>query len=242
MKACIFFILFICNVFAYSKTIYVGVFAFAPPFSTTSDNGKSYYGFHIDLMNNLCERLDLKCIYKTTTMNNQIALLDNGTIDIAFSAAPILSTNTGNYIYSLPYMNSDAQFVGLNENNNINTLEDIKDKRIGVLSNTLYHAFNLSSRSYNGDIKQYKIFPDLVSALSNNDVDVIIINKNLAYYLLLNDANKFKLVGPNIPLGEGYGLIALNKNRELVKRINSALLDMEADGSYLTIYKNYFGN
>lgn len=242
MKHVVFIVLFLCNVLAYSKPVFVGVYSFAPPFSTVSNNGKNFYGFHIDLMNNICKQRNLQCVYKATNLNNQELLLKQGTIDVAFSPIPIMPTKSGDYMFSLPYLNSDAQFVSLNENKDINNLNDVKNKRIGVLSNTLYYAFTQSNKKYNGTIKQYSSFSDLIAALSNKQVDAIIINNNAARYLLLNDGDLFKLVGPIIPLGGGYALIALKKNKDLIKKINTGLLDLEANGKYLAIYKTYFGN
>ena len=213
---------------------------YAPPFSAISNNGQAFYGFHIDLMNNICKRLQLTCTFKAITLDNQINLLNQGDIDLAFSSTPITDTDARAYIYSLPYLNSNAQFVSLSSNNTINNLNDVKAKTIGVLNSTLYHAFVNSHKEYGANIKPFGKASELILALSNKDVDTILVNKNMAIYLL-NIANYYKLVGPEIAVGEGYGLIALKNNEPLIKEIDSALLDMESSGDYLSIYQNYFG-
>ncbi|KTD47553.1 transporter substrate-binding domain-containing protein [Legionella quateirensis] len=242
MKLCICIILLCSTVIVYSAPINVGVMGFAPPFSTSTDGGKSFYGFHIDLMNELCKRSKLKCAYKATKLADQIKSLNQGTIDLVFSAIPIEKTSTVDFIYSLPYINSDAQFVTLKNNDTINSLKDIKNLTIGVLTSTLYYSFINSQFSSKDVIKQFSTMPDLISALVNKNVDVIILNNNVARFITLNDMRKFKLVGSPIPLGNGYGVLALKKNKKLINKINSALLQMESDGSYLAIYNNYFNH
>ncbi|MBL7480077.1 transporter substrate-binding domain-containing protein [Legionella bononiensis] len=242
MKLCITIVLLFSTVLGYSVPINVGVMGFAPPFSTSTDGGKSFYGFHIELMNELCKRSKLKCEYKATKLADQIKSLNQGTVDLIFSAIPIEKTNTGDYIYSLPYMNSNAQFVTLKNNDTINSLKDINNLTIGALTNTLYYTFINSKFNTKDVIKKFSTMGDMVSALVNKDVDVIIVNNNLARYLLLNDMNTFKLVGPPITLGNGYGILALKKNKKLINKMNSALLQMESDGSYLVIYNNYFSH
>ncbi|KTD30917.1 glutamine ABC transporter [Legionella moravica] len=240
MKLCV-AILFLCgSLFVHSAPIYIGVIPFAPPFSTSTDGGKSFYGFHIDLMNALCKRIKLKCMYKATKLSDQIQLLNQGTVDLIFSATPIETTSTGNYIYSLPYLNSDAQFVTLSTNDTLNEVKDIKNLTIGVLTNTLYYPFINTQFSTKDAIKQFSAMSEMITALVNHDVDVIIMNNNLARYLIINHMNTFKLVGAHIAIGNGYGLLALKKNKTLINKINSALLQMVSDGSYLAIYNTYF--
>ncbi|RYW67113.1 ABC transporter substrate-binding protein, partial [Legionella pneumophila] len=53
--------------------------------------------------------------------------------------------------------------------------------------------------------------------------------------------DQLKLIGDKIPIGSGYGIIALKNQSALIDKINHILLEMEKDGSYLRIYNEYFG-
>ena len=86
-----------------------------------------------------------------------------------------------------------------------------------------------------------KLLLDLVDALVNNEVDVIYTNSFVSKYIINNELHTIKPVGEKIAMGQGFGIIALNKHAKLIKKINAALLMMEEDGSYLTIYNHYFG-
>ncbi|BCA93834.1 hypothetical protein TUM19329_01950 [Legionella antarctica] len=65
---------------------------------------------------------------------------------------------------------------------------------------------------------------------------------SLATLSVNNAIQQFKLVGQKILMGEGYGIMALKSNALLIQQINKSLLDMEADGTYLKIYNQYFSN
>jgi ABC-type amino acid transport substrate-binding protein len=73
-------------------------------------------------------------------------------------------------------------------------------------------------------------------------IDLILINHYAAKYMVGISGTKVKLVGDKIPIGSGYGIVTLKRNIELINKINTVLLDMEKDGSYLKIYNEYFGS
>ncbi|HAT9019967.1 TPA: transporter substrate-binding domain-containing protein, partial [Legionella pneumophila subsp. pneumophila] len=46
--------------------------------------------------------------------------------------------------------------------------------------------------------------------------------------------------GKKISIGEGYSIMANPDQFVLIKKINKILLEMEADGTYLRLYSEYF--
>jgi ABC-type amino acid transport substrate-binding protein len=240
MKALVFIILFISNVLAYSDIIKVGVLEFAPPYSSLAGDGKHFFGFTIDLMDNICQRLQAECSYVSTTLDQHGNSLQQGVIDVSFVPVPISTAPSGAFIYSLPYLVSNGQFLALKESP-MNSLADIKKHKIGVMSDTLYNVISKSPYATDNEIKKYEAITDLISALANHEVDVIYVNDSVAKYMVNNALHQFKTVGKKIPMGEGYGIMALKNNALLIQKINKALLDMEADGTYLKIYNRYFG-
>ncbi|HHT0593521.1 TPA: transporter substrate-binding domain-containing protein [Legionella anisa] len=231
-------VLLLGNSLAYSDSIVVGVSRSAPPFSAV-DGNNHYFGFCVELMNEICNRLHATCEYKAITMKNQMDELNSGNIDLTFPPGPIPSTASQNYIYSLPFMTSDGQF--LTNSSNIKTIADIKNKRIGVVKAT--HLEDVLLRYTSEDnIKEYPKISLMIMALLNDDVDAILMNINMYKYLTINKVMDFQTVGQPIVLGNGYGIVALPKNADLINRINKILLQMENDGTYTTIYNKYFGS
>lgn len=238
MKILVFIFLFFTNFFAYSGPINVGVLQFAPPFSSMAGDNH-YYGFAIDIMDAICKRINEECSYKATSIQKQLELLDQGVTDISFTPTPISDDQLVNYVISLPYLVSNARFLTLKQGN-IHTLANLKNHNIGVIKNTLYTALTHSPYVTPSKIKPFTKLTDLLAALASKDVDAIFINDILAKYLINNSGFDINTVGDKITIGKGYGIIALQKNADLIKKINNALLEMENDGSYLKIYNKYF--
>ncbi len=240
MKRCIYLIMmFLCSTLVYGKQLTIGILV-TPPYASYSGTNKSFFGFTIDLIDNICQQMNTQCIYKPIPLNGDLNEVLNGTVDLAFTQIPITKDSTGKFIFSLPYLISDAQFAALSDST-INTVAEIKDKRIGVLSATLQQVLD-ESKYDDGKIKLYDNFADLLIGLSNHEVDVIFINNHVAQYIINNESINIKLIGTKIPIGEGYGILGLKSNKNLINKVNAALLKMENDGTYLKIYEVYFGN
>ncbi|CEG55594.1 transporter substrate-binding domain-containing protein [Legionella fallonii] len=239
MKTLVFIILLVSNIVASSAPVSIGVLKFAPPFSSLAGDGNHYYGFTIDLMDNLCKRINEQCIYKSADIKQQYEQLERGDFDLSFLPVPISSKIPEQFIYSLPYLASNGHFLAL-EDSNIKTVNDIKNYKIGVVHDTLYPIIANSGFAQLNTIKGYATINEVLSALQNREVDVIYVNASVAKYIVNNAIFHFKIVGNRITMGQGYGILALKKNAELIRKINNALLDMEADGTYVKIYKQYF--
>ncbi|WP_454785955.1 transporter substrate-binding domain-containing protein [Legionella sp. WA2024007413] len=240
IKQLVFIILLASSFFAYSSPLTVGVLKFAPPFSST-DIDNHYFGFSVDLMDEICKRIATDCIYKPTDLDSQFRDLNTGFIDITFLPSPLPSTEPTNYVFSLPYITSNGQFMSL-KNSNINSINDIKNKKIGALQATFIQYNVLPNYTSKQNIKAYSKITSLIEALNNHEIDAALVNENVAKYLLNNTLQGFQLVGKPIVIGNGYGIIALRKNAPIIDKINKALLEIETDGTYLTIYNKYFGD
>ncbi|KGP62991.1 ABC transporter substrate-binding protein [Legionella norrlandica] len=242
MKRLMLFILFICNFYAYGKPLIIGVPEFAPPFVSTSSGGTVFYGFNIDLMNSICKIIRMECAYKGMNLQKLFTSLNTGEVDIVLAPTPIVPTYNSDYIFSIPYLPSNVQFVTLKSNNTINTVKDLKGKKIGVLKYTLYGGLLEDNFQNLFELVEFPKIADMATALTNQDIDAVVLNANVAKYALSNSTTELKLIGEEVPIGNGYGILSLKKNAPLIKEINSALLKIEENGTYLTIYNTYFGD
>ncbi|MCW8397875.1 transporter substrate-binding domain-containing protein [Legionella sp. PATHC038] len=236
----VFITLLMSSLLAHSNPITIGILKFAPPFSSV-DTHNHYFGFAVDLMREICKRIDASCIYKATDFDSQLNDLQAGVIDVTFLVSPLSDTESEHYQFSMPYITSKGQFVSL-KSSDIHSIDDIKNKKIGVLQATLLQYSVLPQYTTEENIKVYPKITVLISALNKHDIDAALMNANVAKYLLNNILKGFQLVGKPITVGNGYGIIALKKNAAIIAKINEALLEIEADGTYLTLYRKYFGS
>lgn len=235
------FLMIYLNSASFSAPLKVGVAVSGAPISeiVSTANGSYYFGFCIDLMNAICSRIHKDCVYKSITLKNQFELLDKGDIDLLILASPSTELDRELYAVSIPYAVSKIQFITL-KNSPIDDLADLKNKKIGVIQETFYNPLMQSTYHKQNQIIAYQSVGDLFTDLAHNKIDAIALNNVIAQGLSINDVYNIKLIGPSIPLGDGYGIIALLSDAPLIENINKAIVDIETDGTYVSIYQKYY--
>jgi arginine transport system substrate-binding protein len=223
---------------SYGQTLVIGTTSQNPPFSLIADKGH-LYGFDLDIMENICQRIQATCKFVPFVLTDLYTQLKAGKIDLAIAAIIITDYRQKDFLLSLPYLMSNGQFMTLQQSN-IKSPQDIMNKTVGVRRGTPFKGLALKIYKNNINILDFPDMPSLLDALTNKKVDVILTNAAAANYWFANTSNTYKLIGTELPTGEGYGILANKNQTELIKQINQALLDMEADGTYLKIYTRYF--
>jgi ABC-type amino acid transport substrate-binding protein len=226
---------------SFGTTLKVGVGVSGAPIveKVASEHGPYYFGFCIDLMNTICARINQNCIYKQITLNDQFESLNNGDIDLLILVSPYTPEDLKQYAMSIPYAVSKIQFIALPDSP-IDDLTDIKNKKIGVVKNTFYNLLLQSPFHNQNQIIAYKSDSELLTDLMQKKVDVIVLNNVVAYRLKTNDLYNIKFVGKDMPLGEGYGIIALPDKAPLINEISKVILTLQKDGTYVSIYQKYY--
>lgn len=241
MRLAIFFSITFAITASHALTIKIGTTPFSPPFIIANDNNH-FSGFDADLLNEICKRLDAKCIYKQMPSFNELFLsVKNGTVDLGIGGVTITLERESAYLFSLPYLKSTARYITL-YGSDIRTISDIKGKTIGVAEGTIFQTMAAAQFGNTVKIKTYDTLSQMLVALSDKDIDVALLDGPNAIYWDANSNNIYQNVGNSIPLGLGYGIIANKSLFDLIAKINQALLSMENDGSYLNIYNTYFSD
>lgn len=194
--------------FSYSQRILkIGISALNPPFETLADQNNHYFGFDVDIIGEICKRMDVHCQFIHTHFKDLFIKLTAHEINLALDAIIITPNRQEGFIFSLPYLESSAQFI-TESSSAINKPEDIRNKIIGIRGGTLYK--NLSEDIYHNQVtvREYLNYQAVMEALHKHDVDVVLMNSPGANYWFANNNSEYKLIGPKIPVGEGYGIMA----------------------------------
>lgn len=223
-----------------AQTINIGILPYNPPFEMEADQKNHFFGFEIDIMMELCKRMQADCHFIPLTFAEIFTKLLADEINLGLGSISITEERRANYLFSLPYMKSSAQFI-TKVDSQIHGIDDILDKRVGSVQGTLFKAIVLEKFNKRIQIVEYPTLDEVFQALAEDRVDIVIADGGSAKYWATNNSNMFKLVGNEISIGIGYGIMANKKDKDLIATINKLLLDIEADGSYLKIYKRYFG-
>lgn len=241
MRQLVFLILLLVLPLTYAKELIIGTTAQNPPFNSIADQNDHFYGFDIDVMGEICLQLKMECKFKPILFNNLFTAIAANKIDLAIAAIIITPYRQQQFLFSLPYLESNAQFLTKRESKLNNPL-GIENKTIGTRLGTPFA--DLAREVYKNKINiiEYPDIAELLNGLNNNKVDAVLMDAEAAKNWVSNNSDLYKLIGTQMPIGNGYGIMANPTETQLITQINQILLNMEADGAYLKIYSRYFTN
>lgn len=218
----------------------IGTLMFKPPYILSPHNG-----FDIDLAKLLCERLQEQCRSIPMGMNALYKGLEEGEVDLAMGGIPVSYALKINFIFSLPYMLSQGQFLVLKENP-INSVNGLQGQTVGVLRNILnggvFYNYLLNHYQKRFQITLYEDVEDVLADLNNHSIAAAFLDRSSVNYWIQEGGAQFKPLGRIHTIGNGIAILALPKNKKLVERINVILEDIEKDSTYLKLYRIYFSN
>ncbi len=125
-----------------------------------------------------------------------------------------------------------------NKRSEINSLDDLKGKVIGVQLGT---AEDLTASTIeDSTVEEYNSPYDCIQALLQDKVDAVIMNDKAAEaFLAINDS----LLILEQPLADDESAICISKqNTELKAKINKVIADIKADGTLENIIDHYFND
>ena len=121
----------------------------------------------------------------------------------------------------------------------LKTLDDLKDKRIGVLLGSIYDEY--ANKTYpDATILQYKSQSDLILAVKTGKADAAFFNHESSLELMRKD-QELAYVGENlykVPVGTGFN----QENDELREEFNQFLQQLKASGVYDDMVKRWISN
>ncbi|STX30184.1 arginine ABC transporter substrate-binding protein [Legionella beliardensis] len=222
----------------YAQNLIIGASYFNPPMEAQATKDGVFTGFEIDLLNEVCRRIKANCIYKGMTFKEIMDAVLLGKINLGIDGFFITKERLNSYLFSLPYLQTQAQLFTATDSN-INNTNINTGKKIGIEAGTVFKSI-LMSMYDNISIIEYANQQDMLQDLVDHKLDLIMFDFIGASYWVNNSQGKFKFVGNAIAFGLGYGIMANLNEEVLISQINDALQAMENDGTYLAIYSRYF--
>lgn len=241
MRRMLFLSLILILPLAHAKPLLIGTTSQNPPFNSLADQKDHFYGFDIDIMGEICRRIKTPCKFTPLEFNNLFTALSANEIDLAIAAIIITPQRQEQYLFSLPYLESSAQFMVAQESNLTNP-NHLENKNIGTRLGTPFG--DIARKIYKNQIHitEFRDIGELLDGLNDDDIDAVLMDTEAARNWYANNNSLYKLLGAPIPVGRGYGIMANKDRSQLIEQINQALLNLEADGTYLKIYNHYFSD
>jgi polar amino acid transport system substrate-binding protein len=92
------------------------------------------------------------------------------------------------------------------------------------------------------NVKRFESTPLALKELEAGGVEAVVADNGvIVNYVANNPGSQFKIVSDKSFTPEQYGIAFKKGNTELLEKFNKGLAEIQADGTYATIYKKYFG-
>ncbi|MBX6349927.1 MAG: basic amino acid ABC transporter substrate-binding protein [Clostridia bacterium] len=229
-----------------AETLVVGTEAEYAPFESVDANG-DFVGFDMDLIRAIGKAAGFTPDIRNMGFDALIPALVSGQIDLAISAMTITDERAQSVLFSDPYFTS-GQAIMVRTGSPIRTVDDLSGKKVGVQASTTgqfavekqNEAFQKAGKAA-AQIQAYPHSPDAINALLTGQVDAVVIDVPvLEEYLKNNPGAGVEVTGPPFTV-EYYGIAMARTRTDLAARVNRALAELKADGTYDAIYAKYFG-
>lgn len=200
------------------------------------DENKQLTGFDVEIGRALAEKMGMKPEPIATPWEGLISGLKAKKYDAILGSMTITPERQKQVDFSDPYyisgpqlfVRGDSQFKGI---------QDIKENTpVGVLISSVYYQ---EARKYSQTIKNYTSDVTALQDLARGRVEAVITDRFVGKIAASGQKLDIKPVG-DLLFVENVG-IAFRKGDPLREKVNKALEEIKADGTYQAISEKYFG-
>ncbi|MBO8137448.1 MAG: amino acid ABC transporter substrate-binding protein [Desulfotomaculum sp.] len=212
------------------------------PMGFRDENG-NLVGFDIDMGKELEKRLGIKLEWIPTDWSGVTGALNSKKFDVVINGMSITEERKKVIDFTIPYVNASIGMVVKNDNDDIKTAEDLKDKIVATQAGSSGHEACKSlieeGKIKESSLKLYNQYPEAFQDLSLGRVDVVVVDITTAYDYVAKKPGTYKVVEE--PLVKDLYAIGLRKeDKELKEVLNKTLKEMIEDGTLTEISKKWF--
>lgn len=215
--------------------------AFAP-FESMTPDGK-VEGFDADLIQAVAAKGGFEVKVVNTPWEGIFKSLDGGESDLVISGVTITDARKQSMDFSDPYFDA-TQLIAVKQDSKVAGMEDLKPLVVGVQNGaTGDEVVSKLLGKTSPNIKRFESTPLAMKELEAGGVAAVVSDNGVVqHYLANNTSSQLRLVSDHGFASEQYGIVVKKGNTELLKKINTGLAGIRADGSYDKIYAKWFGS
>jgi len=231
-------LVFSANAMAAEK-LKMGIEAAYPPFNSKDASGQ-VVGFDKDIGDALCARMKVECEVVTSDWDGIIPSLLAKKYDFIVSSLSITDERKAAVDFTDRYYSNKLQFIAPK---NVDFKTDkayLKGKTIGTQRATLSGTWLEDNYGKDITLKLYDTQENAYLDLTSGRVDALLADKYVNYDWLKSEAGKdYEFKGEPVVESDEIG-IAVRKGDPLKDKLNAALKEIIADGTYKKINDKYF--
>ncbi len=215
-----------------TETARIGTEGAYPPFGYLNDAGE-LEGFEIELGNELCSRVQLKCQWVVNDWESIIPNLQGDKYDAIMAAMSITEERDELIDFTQPYYPpAPSVFAAL-----VGAGEDVVEGRVAVQTATV-QADYLQGKV--AELLEYPVAEDAVEAVLSGEADSTFAGDSYLRDVVENSEGKLHFVGPEVVLELGTGIGVREGDEVLREKLDHAIQMMKEDGSLNELIRKWF--
>ena len=204
------------------------------------DDSDALVGYDVEVGKAIAEKLGVKATFVEGEWDGLLAGVEAGRYDMVINGVDITEERAEKYDFSEPYAYNRTAVITKGDNDTINSLEDLKDKKT---ANTISSTYAQLAEQYGADVTGVDDLNQTFELLNSGRIDAT-LNAEVTFYdytkehpdanvkiaVLTQDANEVA-----IPLRKG------DETATLREAINTAIDELRASGQLKDLSEKYFG-
>lgn len=224
---------------ALADKLRIGTEGAYPPFNMIDSSGE-VTGFDIDIAKALCERMDAECSVVISDWDGIIPALNTRRFDFLVASMSITEEREQAVDFTIPYYTNKLQFVAPKKAEFGVDEKSLKGKTIGAQRATIAGQWLEENMGDVVDIRLYDTQENAYLDMNAGRIDGVLADAFVQYEWLQSEAgDNFEFKGQPVFSNDKIG-IAVRKGDPLRERLNKALEEIVADGTYAEINAKYF--
>ncbi|KQN40212.1 amino acid ABC transporter [Pseudomonas sp. Leaf48] len=224
---------------AMAETLKMGIEAAYPPFNNKDASG-NVVGFDKEIGDALCAKMKVECTVVTSDWDGIIPALNAKKFDFLISSMSITDERKQAVDFTEPYYSNKLQFIAPKNVDFKTDKAALKGKVIGAQRATLAGTFLEDTYGDDITIKLYDTQENAYLDLTSGRLDGILADKYVNYEWLKSEAGRsYEFKGDPVEESDKIG-IAVRKGDPIRNKLNDALKEIVADGTYKKINDKYF--
>lgn len=202
------------------------------------ENGTDIAGFDVEIAKKVAEKLGKELKIEDMAFDSLIMALNSDKINFIATGMTATDERRTQVDFSDSYFKSKQVVIVKADNTDINTADDLVGKKVGVQLGTTGDLF-VSSTDGIESVSQFPTGTQAVMDLKNDKIDAVVIDAEPAKKMTEGQSDLKILDAPFVE--EEYAIAVKKGDTELLQAINDTLAEIKADGTYDTIYAQFFG-
>ena len=205
---------------------------------TYHDDADKLVGFDVEVGKYVADYLGVDVQYVEGEWDGLLAGVEAGRYDMMINGCDVTDDRKVAYDFSDAYAYDRIAVIVAKDNNDINTLEDLKDK---TTANTITSTYAAIAKEFGANVSGVDDLNETFMLLKTGRIDAT-INAEMSFddYMNANPDANFK-IACFYDQSPAIGIAMKKGSTELVTKVNEAITAARADGTLSNLSIKYFG-